>query len=63
MALTRGGFRHYDYGRIVVLLTMTNAATEVAYPETQTAPRPDERRCSYIGGGQCLDGGQPKELP
>jgi hypothetical protein len=30
MALTRGGFRHYDYDRIVVLLTMTNAATAYA---------------------------------
>jgi hypothetical protein len=30
MALTRGGFRHYDYDRVVVLLTMTNAATEEA---------------------------------
>ena len=30
MALTRGGFRHYDHDRMVVLLTMTNAATEVA---------------------------------
>ena len=30
MALTRGGFRHYNYDRMVVLLTMTNAATEVA---------------------------------
>jgi hypothetical protein len=30
MALTRGGFRHYDYDRMVVLLTMTNAATKVA---------------------------------
>jgi hypothetical protein len=30
MALTRGGFRHYDYNRMVVLSTMTNVATEVA---------------------------------
>jgi hypothetical protein len=30
MALTRGGFRHYDYDRMVVLFTMTNAATEEA---------------------------------
>jgi hypothetical protein len=29
MALTRGGFRHYDFDLMVVLLTMTNAATEV----------------------------------
>ena len=29
MALTRGGFRRYDYDRMVVLFTMTNAATEV----------------------------------
>jgi hypothetical protein len=31
MALTRGGFRYYGYDLMVVLLTMTNAATEVAY--------------------------------
>ena len=37
MALTRGAFRHYDYDRIVVLLTMRNAATEVAYLETHNA--------------------------
>jgi hypothetical protein len=30
MALARGGYRHYDYDRMVVLFTMTNAATEVA---------------------------------
>ena len=30
MALTRGGFRHYDYDRMVVLFTATNVATEVA---------------------------------
>jgi Protein of unknown function (DUF1488) len=30
MALTRGGFRHYDYDRMVARFTMTNAATEVA---------------------------------
>jgi hypothetical protein len=30
MALTRQGFRHYDYDRMVVRFTMTNAATEEA---------------------------------
>jgi hypothetical protein len=37
MALTRGGFWHYDYDRMVVLLTMTNAATEVAYAISSAA--------------------------
>ncbi|UTD26844.1 DUF1488 domain-containing protein [Bradyrhizobium sp. WD16] len=30
MTLTRGGFRRYDYDRMVVLFTMTDDATEVA---------------------------------
>ena len=30
MALTREGFRHYDYDRMVLRFTMTNSATEVA---------------------------------
>ncbi|MDR3467214.1 MAG: DUF1488 family protein [Xanthobacteraceae bacterium] len=30
MTLTRGGFRHYDSDRGVVLFTMTNVATEVS---------------------------------
>ena len=37
MALTRGGFRYYDYDRMVVLLTMTNAATEVAFAISSAA--------------------------
>jgi hypothetical protein len=39
MALTRGGFRHYDFDLMVVLLTMTNAATEVAYAISSCAYR------------------------
>ena len=37
MALTRGGFRHYDYDRMVVRFTMTNAATEEACAITPAA--------------------------
>jgi hypothetical protein len=40
MALTRGGFRHYDYDRMVALFTMTNAATEVACALSSAAMGP-----------------------
>jgi len=49
MALTRGGFRHYDYDRMVVLFTATNVATEVACAISSAAmddQPPSVERCA-----------------
>ena len=57
MALTRGGFRHYDYDRMVVLFTMTNAATEVSCAissaamdglDGSTGTKPDKREEQFL---------------
>jgi phage shock protein A len=57
MTLTRGEFRRYDYDRMVVLFTMTNAADEVACAissaamddlDGSTGTKPDHREQQFF---------------
>jgi hypothetical protein len=57
MTLTRGGFGHYDYDRMIVRFTMTDAETEVACAissaamddlEGSSGTKPGQREAQFL---------------